>query len=422
MNNRFKPVIMKTNQKTNSLLLFLFFLMSYSSFYCYGQWGEINKIEKNGKRQDTLTIQVAKSNGKLEKFKINIKTSSLEASRINSGTILVLQPKTTIGIKSANTNELQILVDKKEKIVEYLVSSYRELYRSLDDNDSGNLIAKVFRPLVGDIKTANVDNTFNGAADGTEWIVSNDGENFNFKIIEGKVLISGRSKIEIDDGIIKLGGEDKRIIYKTETLGRLRAKDSIVSFNPEILIKEPLTNEEDINKFFKIESKNQKYLLRSSGTHCKSGYKLLGQGLLNEGIAEYEKAIEMGEIDMDMFIQASLILTEAIHEINSKETLANSGFKSTEINKNKQTWLDTSLHFIKKNDSISKAKHDLFRDNGHMKIAKAFGYDQVLSKEYLAWAYTVKLKLNGCLENQDQNPIVLMELATKLKDSLKSYK
>lgn len=413
---------METNQKTNSFLLFLFFLMSSSSFYCYGQWGEINKIEKNGKRQDTLTIQVAKSNGKLEKLKINIKTSLLEASKINSGTILVLEPKTTIGIKSSNTNELQIQVDKKEKIVEYLVSSYRELYRSLDDNDSGNLISKVFKPLVGDIKTANVDNTFNGAAEGTEWIVSNDGENLNFKIIEGKVLISGRSKIEIDDDILKLGGEGKRAIYINETLGRLSAKDSIVSFNPKILIKEPLTNEEDINNFFRKESRNQKNLLKSSGPHCKLGYKLLGKGLLNEGIAEYEKAIEMGEIDMDIFIQASLILTEATHEINSKETLANSGFKSTEINKNKQTWLDTSLHFIEKNDAISKAKHDLFRDNGNLKIAKAFGYDLVLSKEYLAWAYTVKLKLNGCLENQDQNPIVLIELANKIKDSLKTYK
>lgn len=413
---------METNQKTNSFLLFLFFLMSSSSFYCYGQWGEINKIEKNGKRQDTLTIQVAKSNGKLEKLKINIKTSLLEASKINSGTILVLEPKTTIGIKSSNTNELQIQVDKKEKIVEYLVSSYRELYRSLDDNDSGNLISKVFKPLVGDIKTANVDNTFNGAAEGTQWIVSNDGENLNFKIIEGKVLISGRSKIEIDDDILKLGGEGKRAIYINETLGRLSAKDSIVSFNPKILIKEPLTNEEDINNFFRKESRNQKNLLKSSGPHCKLGYKLLGKGLLNEGIAEYEKAIEMGEIDMDIFIQASLILTEATHEINSKETLANSGFKSTEINKNKQTWLDTSLHFIEKNDAISKAKHDLFRDNGNLKIAKAFGYDLVLSKEYLAWAYTVKLKLNGCLENQDQNPIVLIELANKIKDSLKTYK
>lgn len=379
-------------------------------------------IEKDGTPQETLTIQVANSNGKLENLQIYIKTNTQKASRINDGTILVLKPKTTIRIKSANDNELQINADKKEKIIEYLVSSYRELYRSLDEEDSGNLISKVFKPLVGDVKTANVDNTFNGAADGTEWEVSYDGKNENYRILEGKVLITGRTKIEMTDNILKLDGDNKRILYVSEKLGRLNENDSVVPFNPKNLVKEPLNSEEAINDFFKSELKNQRQILKSSGEHSKSGFKFLGDGLYNEGVAEYEKAIEMGEMDMDKFIQASLILTEATHEINTKKTLANSGFQSSQINKNKQTWLDASLHFIKKNDSISSAKHNLFKKEGNLKIAKAYGYDKALYKEYLAWAYTVKLKLNGCLENQDQNPLLLMESAEKLKDSLKSYK
>lgn len=413
---------MLSNQNFHSIRLLSLLLMTLISLPCFGQWGEIIKIEKDGISKEALTIQIANSNGKLEDLNINVKTTSQKATRINDGTILVIKPKTTLRIKSANENELQIVADKKEKIIEYLVSSYRELYRSMDEEDSGNLISKVFKPLVGDVKTANVDNTFNGAADGTEWEVSYDGQNVNYKILEGKVLITGRSKIEMIDNILKLNGDNKRILYLTEKLDRLKVSDSIVPFNPEKLIKEPLTSEESINEFFKSELKNQRQILKSSGEHSKTGFKLLGEGLYKEGITEYNKAIEMGEMDMDQFIQASLILTEATHEINTKKKLANSGFNSPKINSNKQTWLEASLYFIKKNDSISKSKHDLFKNEGNLKIAKAYGFDQALYKEYLAWAYTVKLKLNGCLENQDQNPLLLMEAAEKLKDSLKSYK
>jgi len=421
---------MKTNQLFNFSRNIFFYFFLFNSFIINGQTdnkskivsGQIIKIEKDGNLKETFIIQVANSNGTLNDLQINIKSDSQKATLISTGTILVLKPKTTIEIRSSNGNELQIVADKKEKIVEYLVSSYRELYRSMDDDDSGNLISRVFKPLVGDVKTANVDNTFNGAADGTEWKVTFDGVNVNYKILEGKVLISGRTKIEMRDNLLKLEGNNNRILYVTETLGRFKVKDSTVKFNPDSLVKKPLTSEEAINKFFKTELKNQKHFLKSSGYHSKLGYKLLSQGQFKEGVSEYNKAIEMGEMDMDRFIQASLILTEATHELSTKESMSNSGLQSPQINNNKQTWLEASLHFIKENDSISKSKHDLFKNEGNLKIAKAYGYEQVLYKEYLAWAYTVKLKLNGCLENQDQNPLVLMKSVEKIKESLKTYK
>ena len=121
------------------------------------------------------------------------------------------------------------------------------------------------------------------------------------------------------------------------------------------------------------------------------------------------------------FIQSSLIVTEAYHEITTKKTKTHSSYQSPNQNRNKDVWLEAALHFIKEIDSVNKIKFDSFKNNPHKSLVKAFGYDLVLSTQYQAWAYTVKLKITGCLEHSDQNPILLLEEAAKLNDSLKAF-
>jgi len=410
---------MISNQKLNTLQLFLVFLMLLCGLTSsYGQWGEIIKIEQNGKSLDIIEIYIANQNGVREKFLINKKTPSKEAYKVIDGSIIEVPKNTIIGIKSINTNYLEIVAVTHEKIVEYLVSGHRELYRIIDENNSGNLLTRVINKIAGGVTTANITDTEDGGAESTVWKVWNKGENLNFEHFEGKVAMNFRSKIEMEDDIIKLDGENKRVLYLTETVDYLSKKNKSYAFIPDSLAKVPLTSEETIDKFFKIELNKQSRILKLSGSHAKKGFKMLGQGHYEEGIAEYTKAIELGEIDTDRFIQASLILTEAYHEMNAKKNIANSGFQSSKIKSNLDTWLDASLHFIIEADSLKNVKYVNFQKNGHKNIAKAFGYDLVLSKQYLAWAYIVKLKLNGCLENTDQNPLVLMKLADEIKEGL----
>ncbi len=418
MKIRFKIVVMITSQKFNILRLPPLFFLLLFSLQSFGQGGEIIKIEKNGDSLETIKIKIVKQDGKEYEIRIDKKTSSHKGSWIESGTIIILDPNTTIGIKSA-TNELYITAEKEEKIVEYLISRYQEHYRIMDENNSGWLY--VIKKFAGDLKTSNITGSEGGYAMNTIWRVWNNGENLNFEYIEGKVAMNFRQKIEMKDKIINFKDSTRRVLYLTETVDYLSEKNKSYLFIPDSLQKAPLTKEKNIEEFFKVELKKQRRLLKTSGSHAKKGFKMLEQGRYDDGIAEYTNAIELSEIDIDRFIQASLILTEAYHEMNAKKNIANSGFQSPKIKRNLDTWLDASLHFIKKADSISNAKYENFKNNGHKKIAKAYGHDLVLSKEYLAWAYTVKLKLNGCLENTEQNPLVLMEEARKLKDTLKTY-
>jgi len=136
-----------------------------------------------------------------------------------------------------------------------------------------------------------------------------------------------------------------------------------------------------------------------------SGFKALEQGFSSEGISNYEKAIEEGEIGVDKFIQGSLILVEAYFEKNALNERA--------------VWLDAALHFIKKTEAANREKYDHFKELGFESAMKAFGHDLALSNDYFAWAFTVKLKLNNCLESADENPLKFIDEAFKIRKEIK---
>ena len=139
---------------------------------------------------------------------------------------------------------------------------------------------------------------------------------------------------------------------------------------------------------------------------------------MDEGIEKYNLAIEKGEITKESFIQASLVVAEAYHEIDTKKSTPHFGIRSSRTTKSKKAWLEASVNYVKEVDSLAQAKYNNFNHPNTSKIANAFGYDLLHSMEYKAWAYTVKLKLNGCLEHSDQNPIEIMRRAKEFKKGL----
>jgi len=160
----------------------------------------------------------------------------------------------------------------------------------------------------------------------------------------------------------------------------------------------------DINKFFSKNLIVQRRKLRKFGSNSRDGFKLLERGMDSSGILKYQQAITKGELQRDEFIESALILTEAY-------------FRKGNL-KQRKAWLDAAVHFTKIEDSLSTAKVNYFDNLNKKKTANVFLKDQILANEYFAWAYTVKLLINGCLELQHENPRRFMAKAKNLENQL----
>lgn len=242
------------------------------------------------------------------------------------------------------------------------------------------------------------------AVEGTEFTIESDGDNLKIDLNYGKVAVNRRIRVELNEQFIEIDTVPKREIFITETTDYLSLKNQHYEKKLDTIQYKPLDTEDKIDQFFKIQLSKQKLILTNGGQNSRLGYKLIEQGQDSLGKMMYHKAMDNGEINREKFIQASLILVEAY-------------FRNNDL-KNRSVWLDCALHFIEleHNNNAKKFKH--FKDAGENKFQLGFGKDLVVSKQYYAWAYTVKLKLTGCLENQNQNPAKWLRDAKKLNDSL----
>jgi uncharacterized ubiquitin-like protein YukD len=245
----------------------------------------------------------------------------------------------------------------------------------------------------------------------TEFEVTVNNEDVNFKLIEGKVAINNRTKIRLEDEDLKKLGVitgdslliSNRLLYVTETSKYLTKNQE--SNNNNKLADIQLVTEQDINKFFSKNLIVQRRKLRKFGSNSRDGFKLLERGMDSFGILKYQQAINKGELQRDEFIESALILTEAY-------------FRKGNL-KQRKAWLDAALHFTKIEDSLSNAKVNYFDNLNKKKTANVFLKDQILANEYFAWAYTVKLLINGCLELQHENPRRFIAKAKNLENQLK---
>jgi len=401
---------MKTSQKFSPSLLFAILFMLVSCYMVYPQQGEIVNILSGNIPIDGAKIILTAPKGKPQEINAKKRTSSQSGTKIEDGSILEVPSNITIVIKSANNNEATI---KGHEVILFNVSNKSENYRKLDEDNEGSLLIKIGKKLdkfgneiAGAItETTSANGSFNAAADFTEWILSSDGSELDFEIKEGQISINSRSKIEIKDDVIETQDSLNRVLYVDETLGHVNLKIPNFKVNPSEIPTKTLTSDKEIDNFFNSEFKKQKQNLKRNGLNSLSGFKALEQGFSSEGISNYEKAIEEGEIGVDKFIQGSLILVEAYFEKNALNERA--------------VWLDAALHFIKKTEAANREKYDHFKELGFESAMKAFGHDLALSNDYFAWAFTVKLKLNNCLESADENPLKFIDEAFKIRKEIK---
>ena len=345
------------------------------------------------------TVTIYRSNNQVEKGVTKGKTI------LKYGDIIEVPSNTIIELYTGDIENECILEGHLE--IEIKKSTFRPIKGIL-----GRLIMKIKKGW-GKLTVSDPKNNRTMGTVKTEFAVEVNGDTTNFRLLEGKVAITNRTKVRLkNDELLKIGaltgdsisGESNlnRQLYITEFTQFLDINNNIdsVSTSKERI----LDTDEKIDTFFKEQLKVHQQKLRKSGIYSRKGLKKLNQGLLEEGKIHFEKAVAEEEISIDQIIESALILTEGY-------------FLSNKLNQRK-VWLDAALHFTGVADSVSRQKQAFFKSLQKEHTADIFLGDEVLVNEYYAWAYTVKLIINGCLENPSENPRRFLRKALQLQQRL----
>lgn len=245
--------------------------------------------------------------------------------------------------------------------------------------------------------------------DGTVIRMVADSSNFKVRLEDGNASFYDRKKIVLNEKI-SLDSLELREIFITEISDLSTEFQDSLDQDKELI----LDTENQIDAFFEQQLAYHRRILRS-GPNSNLAYKLLEMGIdstatnqdsLSVGIVKYQEAMENGEIDRDHFIQAALILTEGHFRKGNSEL--------------RMSWLEAALYFIKREQEYNESNFSRFENLNDFELARGFGEDLVVSTEYHTWAYTLKLMLTGCLENEDHNPIKWRNYSKNLKCKLKS--
>jgi hypothetical protein len=387
---------MKTNQKCRSVRLIA---LAYLLFFTLSSLGQnhISDIKRNGKSVLRMEITITEPNGRPSKIEIK------KNSPIRSGSILEVPSGITLYLTSINGNIGEITGPNSLK---FSASDVREEYRYIDGKESSNILINVYKQLTGGVIGNGPTNRVQARSRLTKFILNFNGENLEFELIKGKVDVNRRQEIQIRDEIV-IDNNKTRSVFVRET-NQLTLKESKFNIEPNNLNIQSLNSEMEINKFFNRQFREQKKIITKAGANSKSAYKDMNSGeQFDRGMESLEKAIENGEITSELLIQTSLLLADAY-------------LRKDELKKS-LSWLDVGLHHSKILYDANKIIFDHFSNIDKNKIAKAFGNDLLIANEFYAWGFDIKLKINGCLENANENPSTYRKDANNLKLELANY-
>jgi hypothetical protein len=239
----------------------------------------------------------------------------------------------------------------------------------------------------------------------TEFLLAVNEIDANFELIKGKIDINRRQKVEIKDEN-KIDSVKTRILFITETT-KLDIKAPNFKFNTDSLKITALNTETEIDSFFGKQISLQKRMFTKTGSNSRRAFNLLENGEVEKGKELLDEAYKSGEIRLDFIVQSSLMLTDTY-------------FRQNELEKSR-AWLEAGLHFSENFYKTNKEKYDHYSKLGNTKITKAFGYDMIVANEYYVWAYTLKSRINGCLENERENPSLYRRQAKVLKKEVSNF-
>ncbi|MGM5469823.1 hypothetical protein ACS386_06065 [Flavobacteriaceae bacterium LMO-SS05] len=380
---------MMTNQKFHllrHLTLISLLLFTLSSL---GQ-NFISDLKRDGISEERLSIKITLPKGQPTDVVLSKK------SPIVSGSILEVPSKTIVYITSLNGNIGQIT---GPNTVEFTATTTGEEYRVLEGKGTSNVFIKVFKQLTGGVLASGPTGEIHARSRLTEFLVAVDGDDSNFELIKGKIDINQRQKVEIKDEN-KIDSAKTRALFVTKTT-QLNLKDSMFNYNDNDVKIKYLSADREIDKFFDEQIGQQKKTFTKAGTKAKQGFKYLDTGDLDKGTQLLEEAYKDGEIRLDFIIQSSLMLADAYFK---NEDLKKSGI-----------WMEAGLHFSDLFYKINKDKYTHFSKLGNNNIAKAYSNDLIVANEYFIWGYILKSRINGCLDNENENPSKYRREANQIK-------
>ncbi|MBT8269525.1 MAG: hypothetical protein HKO67_12605 [Flavobacteriaceae bacterium] len=388
-------MIINQNIQKRSVLLLTFVLFFTQSFF--GQ-NFISDIQLNGRSIPKIDIVISSPNGEDSKVEITKRTVIKSESIIN-----VPSSNITVFLTSINGNIVEITGPSK---LLFRTNERREEYRLIDGGASSNILINVFKELTGGVLASGPTNRIQARSRATKFLLRlEDEEDLTVVLKEGKIDVNSREKIEIKDEIV-IGNENKRALFVRETKP-LTNKDSIFNYDPNNELVQFFEAESEIKNFLQNQFKKQKKTMLKSGSNSKRAFKEVDRvKSVEDGIASFSEAIDNGEISVELIIQSAFLFADSYYQNDDLErSLA---------------WLEAGLSFGKEYYENKQEVLNDFKKNNE--LVNAFRYDMLAANEFYAWGFDIKLKINGCLENENENPTKYRSDAKYLIEEIKDNK
>ena len=394
---------MKTNRQFHflSLLFLIGFLCFTNSVIGQNENKIIDILDEDGSSYPgTIKISLKNANDNASKdveVKINDKLNS-------EATIDVKAPFITLVLKSYNGTIVEI---PSKSILDYKISNKNEKYNLLKCEPSSKVKINKLKEFLGSVIATGMTNRLQALTYGTVFNLSLDDYDLNVQLDTGKLKLNHLIKREIkDENVLDNNGKRSLFIRENKTLTVKDGNYPSPDKKPDSL--PILTDKKEIKRFIHKPFINQKRELISKGEFSKSAVKDLEKDNSKENaILSFDEAIENEEISLDYVAQSALLFADAY-------------LFDDEIEKSK-IWLEVGIHYSKKLlEEKQKIFEDALKSNNsegndiEKALTNALRFEVLTANEFSAWAFDIKLKLNGCLGNPSENPLKYRSNANNL--------
>lgn len=387
---------MKTNQKFRLLRFLTFICLLLFAISAVGQ-GNKNVVEniyteENFRYPGSIKIAIKTKSG--TEIKDVRRNDSFDAD----ATIEILKQdgnkKYTLHLNTINGTKVII---PTETVVKMNITKEKESYDLLKIPSDKELRINKLEAYLGNVLTYGLKDRIEALTIGTEFSLIQTNDDLGFKLFHGKLDINHLVKREIKDEKV-LDNDGKRSLFIREN-SRLTVKDSLYP-NPEMNYDSlpVLTDDKEIIKFLRKPVLAQKRDLLNKGEFSNKAVKDIEiDASIDEALMSFEKAMENDELTIEFVVQSALLFADSY--------LFNDDIEKSKI------WLEVGIHF---RDQLFESKQKLIEDESDNEnyeassIEKALKnelmYEMLTVNEFSAWAFDIKLKLHGCLENSNENP------------------
>jgi hypothetical protein len=350
----------------------------------------VSDILLNGRRVPQTKINIKKP----ADSKSESKTIQINDPIDSEATIHVLDNNITVVLKSFNGTLVKI---PGNNIISYSIKSDHERYELIKSESNEKVVINKLKEYLGSVTATGLTERLQALTRGTIFTLSLTDDELEIALEVGKLYLNHLIKREIKDDIV-ISNDSIRSIFIRQN-SQLTVKEGIYPSPDNDLDSLPvLTDDNEIKKFLQKPFLNQKRDFLNMGEFSKRALKELENEVsIDKALLSLEKALENGELTIDFIIQSALLFADF--------------YLYNDNNKKSRTWLEVGIHYNKilfdtKKENLENSLNTDGSETSEIDkaIIKGLRYEMLTAIEFSAWGYDIKLKLNGCLENPNENP------------------